>query len=95
MMAFIVNLQKYDSKKMFQLAEDFFVGLGLDKMTDTFWSKSMRDKPEGKEVVCHASAEDFFIGPTPDQREDFRYNWLNHMYKGKQLCTLLSNHHYK
>ena len=51
---------------MFHLAEDFFVQLGFNTMTDTFWNKSMMVKPEDREVVCHASAEDFY------KMDDFR-----------------------
>ena len=57
---------------MFDLAEEFFVGLGMDAMTPTFWEKSMIERPADLEVVCHASAEEFFIGPTDRLREDFR-----------------------
>ncbi|RWS31612.1 hypothetical protein B4U80_04606 [Leptotrombidium deliense] len=46
----------FNSKRMFEMAEEFFVSLGLDPMTDEFWNKSMFVKPENKEVVCHASA---------------------------------------
>ena len=45
---------------MFELAEAFFVGLGCANMTDTFWNKSMIEKPDDRDVVCHASAEDFY-----------------------------------
>jgi peptidyl-dipeptidase A len=58
--------QKYTAKKMYELSEAFFMTLGFDKMTDTFWEKSMIEKPEDKDVVCHASAEDFY------RQEDFR-----------------------
>jgi peptidyl-dipeptidase A len=51
---------------MYELSEAFFMTLGFDKMTDTFWEKSMIEKPEDKDVVCHASAEDFY------RQEDFR-----------------------
>jgi peptidyl-dipeptidase A len=58
---------------MFEKSEEFFIGLGFDRMTSTFWEKSMIEKPtDGREVVCHASAEEFFIGPTADLREDWR-----------------------
>ena len=30
--------QSYDVNKMFRTAEDFFWSLGLDNMTDDFWS---------------------------------------------------------
>ena len=51
---------------MFEKAEDFFTSLGLEPMTDTFWSKSLIERPDDREVVCHASAEDFY------QKDDFR-----------------------
>ncbi|XP_067100399.1 angiotensin-converting enzyme [Osmerus mordax] len=58
--------QGYNSTHMFRVAEEFFTSLGLIKMPDKFWEKSMLEKPEGREVVCHASAWDFY------NREDFR-----------------------
>ena len=51
---------------MFKLAEDFFVGMGFEPMTDIFWEKSMIEKPADREVVCHSSAEEFY------KRDDFR-----------------------
>lgn len=56
----------WNATKMFRTSESFFTSLGLEPMTDTFWKKSMTVKPEGRKVVCHASAWDF---ATPD---DFR-----------------------
>lgn len=50
--------QKYTVKKMFQLAEKFFVSLGLSKMPSSFWDKSVFTKRKNKEMVCHASAWD-------------------------------------
>jgi peptidyl-dipeptidase A len=50
--------QKWDWKRMVELAESFFVSLGLDALPATFWERSMFVKPEGREVVCHASAWD-------------------------------------
>jgi peptidyl-dipeptidase A len=44
--------------RMAKLAEGFFVSLGLDPLPPTFWERSMLTKPEGREVVCHASAWD-------------------------------------
>ena len=60
---------------MFEKADEFFQGLGLDRMTDTFWTESMKEKPADREVVCHASAEEFFFGPGDDVavRQDWRY----------------------
>ena len=48
----------YDDMKMVKTAESFFTSLGLDPLPDTFWERSMFQKPEGKEAQCHASAWD-------------------------------------
>ncbi len=50
--------QGYEPKRMVKLAESFFTSLGLKALPDTFWERSMFVKPEGKDVVCHASAWD-------------------------------------
>jgi len=48
---------------MFQLADEFFVSIGLEPVPPSFWEKSLLVKPkDGREVVCHASAWDFFKG---------------------------------
>ncbi|MCP3661004.1 MAG: hypothetical protein GY696_00675, partial [Gammaproteobacteria bacterium] len=40
---------------------DFFQSLGLIKMPQAFWNKSMIVQPtDGRQVVCHASAWDFY-----------------------------------
>ena len=62
----IFPTKNYTVEKMFRLAEEFFVNLGFEKMTETFWKESMLSKPEGKDVVCHSSAEEFY------KMEDFR-----------------------
>lgn len=52
---------------MFNESDNFFKSLGLLPMPPEFWSKSMLEKPtDGREVVCHASAWDFY------NRKDFR-----------------------
>jgi peptidyl-dipeptidase A len=43
-------------------AEKFFASIGLFKMTPEFWKYSMVEKPDDKDVVCHASATDLFNG---------------------------------
>ncbi|KAK3771070.1 hypothetical protein RRG08_042314 [Elysia crispata] len=58
--------QGYTPRKMFQTAEDFFYSLGFDNMTHNFWEKSMLERPEGREVVCHPSAWDM------NKQDDFR-----------------------
>ncbi|XP_041371786.1 uncharacterized protein LOC121385251 [Gigantopelta aegis] len=62
-----MRAQNYTVLKMFKTAEDFYLSLGLRKMPDSFWKKSMISKPaDGRPVVCHASAWDFF------NNKDFR-----------------------
>jgi peptidyl-dipeptidase A len=48
----------YDEKKMVRIAEEFYKSLGFPALPDTFWERSMFQKPAGKEAVCHASAWD-------------------------------------
>lgn len=52
--------------EMFQVSEEFFTSLGLKPMTPEFWNKSIIEKPDDREIVCHASAWDFCDGK--DQR---------------------------
>ncbi|KAI1884165.1 hypothetical protein AGOR_G00223630 [Albula goreensis] len=59
--------QDWNATHMFRVSEEFFTSLGLIPMPQTFWDRSMLEKPaDGREVVCHASAWDFY------NREDFR-----------------------
>ena len=56
----------YDPIKMVKTGEAFFTSLGFAPLPETFWERSMITRPEGKEVVCHASAWDL------DNKEDVR-----------------------
>jgi peptidyl-dipeptidase A len=47
-----------DELRVAKMGEEFFVNLGLKKLPDTFWTRSMLVKPKDREVVCHASAWD-------------------------------------
>ncbi|NWR35416.1 ACE enzyme, partial [Tachuris rubrigastra] len=59
--------QGWNATHMFRVSEEFFISLGLLEMPPEFWNKSMLEKPtDGREVVCHASAWDFY------NRKDFR-----------------------
>jgi len=58
----------YTPKKMFEVANDFFTSLGLEPMTEDFWKYSVITRPTGnQQMVCHASAEEFY------SETDFRY----------------------
>lgn len=53
--------------RMFQESESFYTSLGLKPMPTSYGSNAMIEKPtDGREVVCHASAWDFF------DKQDFR-----------------------
>lgn len=56
----------YTPVKMVETGEAFFTSLGFAPLPQTFWERSMITRPEGREVVCHASAWDL------DDEEDVR-----------------------
>jgi len=51
--------------EIFAISEKFLIRLGLDSMTETFKTKSIKVKPENASI-CQASAEDFYV------EDDFR-----------------------
>ena len=53
-----LEAQRWDARRMVKLGESFFIGLGLDPLPATFWTRSQFTKPRDREVVCHASAWD-------------------------------------
>lgn len=85
----VLKQKKIDAKAMTQLGEGFYTSLGMEKLPETFWVKSMLTKPRDREVVCHASAWDLdnltdvrikmCINPTT---EDFLtiHHELGHIY---------------
>ncbi|XP_035658126.1 angiotensin-converting enzyme-like [Branchiostoma floridae] len=46
--------------RMFRTSDDFFKDMGQVEMPQNFWDHSMFVKPADREVVCHASAWDFY-----------------------------------
>ncbi|HEY3518777.1 MAG TPA: M2 family metallopeptidase [Gammaproteobacteria bacterium] len=56
----------YDPVKIVKTGEGFFSSLGFDPLPETFWERSQIVRPEGREVICHASAWDL------DARDDLR-----------------------
>ena len=59
-------VEEYDALRMFEITEEFFISLGLENLTETFWSKTIFEKPENKIVGCQPKAWDFYDG------DDFR-----------------------
>ena len=54
----LLTSKDYDAVKMVKTGESFYSSLGLAPLPATFWERSMITRPEGREVVCHASAWD-------------------------------------
>ena len=46
----------YDAEQIARTSERFYTSIGLDPLPQTFWERSQITRPEGREVVCHASA---------------------------------------
>uniref|UniRef100_G3MRB1 Angiotensin-converting enzyme n=1 Tax=Amblyomma maculatum TaxID=34609 RepID=G3MRB1_AMBMU len=47
--------------EVFKQAERFFTSMGLPPMPQTFWKRSILEKPRDRKIVCHPSAWDFYI----------------------------------
>ena len=47
-------------KLLIKDSEQFFISIGLYEMTPTFWKYSIIEKPEDREIQCHASAWEFW-----------------------------------
>jgi len=58
--------QGYDEVRMVKQAENFFSSLGFEALPETFWERSMFQKPQGRDAQCHASAWDL------DDKDDLR-----------------------
>ena len=54
----ILRARKVDKREMVRYGERFFTSLGFDPLPETFWKRSLFEKPADREVVCHASAWD-------------------------------------
>ena len=96
----IENLKKqnYTGLKMFQTADTFYHDMGMRRVPESFWNKSMLTKPtDGREVrrdnalmnfiqcskvICHATAWDFYNG------EDFRIRMCTRDYNFEDFATI-------
>jgi peptidyl-dipeptidase A len=58
--------QNFDEIRMVKQAESFFSSLGFAELPDTFWERSIFQKPQGREAQCHASAWNL------DEKDDLR-----------------------
>ena len=62
----LLAAKKIDATEMVRIGERFYTSLGLAPLPQSFWERSQIVRPEGREVVCHASAWDI------DNRDDLR-----------------------
>ncbi|MFL6592133.1 MAG: M2 family metallopeptidase [Luteimonas sp.] len=46
------------ARQMAHRAEDFYTSLGMQKLPESYWTKTQFIKPRDRDVVCHASAWD-------------------------------------
>ncbi|XP_014676342.1 PREDICTED: angiotensin-converting enzyme-like, partial [Priapulus caudatus] len=71
--------QNYDAQRIFEVSESFFTSLGMSPMPQEFWNMSMIVKPEDRDVVCYASAWDFYDGKDfrIKQCTDITMSWLS------------------
>ncbi len=62
----LLGRKHVDVLGMVHYGENFYTSLGLRKLPQTFWMRSLFTKPRDRDVVCHASAWDI------DNRDDVR-----------------------
>jgi peptidyl-dipeptidase A len=58
--------KKVDATEMVRIGERFYTSLGLDPLPESFYTRSQIVRPQGREVVCHASAWNL------DNKDDLR-----------------------
>ena len=62
----LLTAKKYTPEQMVRTGERFYTSLGLAPLPESFWTRSQITRPQGREVVCHASAWDL------DNKDDLR-----------------------
>ena len=69
--------QNYTVLKMFQTGDDFYATMGLNRVPDTFWNRSMLEKPDDRDFICHATAWDFY------DAKDYRIRLVDETFQKK------------
>ena len=54
----LLKKKSTDWKQMVKYGESFFTSLGFAPLPQTFWERSLFERPRDRDVVCHASAWD-------------------------------------
>jgi peptidyl-dipeptidase A len=52
----VLEERKTNAREMTAYAERFYTSLGMEKLPESFWQRSLLTKPKDRDVVCHASA---------------------------------------
>ncbi|WP_245774109.1 M2 family metallopeptidase [Rugamonas rubra] len=52
----VLETRGTSAKDMTAYAERFYTSLGMQKLPESFWERSLLTKPKDRDVVCHASA---------------------------------------
>lgn len=71
----ILHEKKYTIHEMYLTAENFFTSIDLYPMVPTFWTKSLFQRPQDRDVDCQASAFDM------GYHSDFRV----------KICTIIDD----
>ena len=74
----LLKEKRYTIHRMYKTAEEFFTSIGLYPMTPKFWTRSLFEKPEDRQVLCHPAVFDF------DYHDDYRI----------RMCTQLTEDHF-
>ncbi len=69
----LLEAKNYKPLDMVHTADRFFQSLGFAPLPETFWQRSMFEKPVDHEAVCHASAWDL------DGKDDIRIKMCIHV----------------
>ena len=51
-----LRTKNYSPQEMVRSAESFYVSLGMPRLPETFWERSIFTEPGDRDIVCHASA---------------------------------------
>jgi peptidyl-dipeptidase A len=54
----ILTQRKTSARQVVEYGEGFFRSLGLEKLPESFWQRSLFSRPADRDVVCHASSWD-------------------------------------
>ena len=77
----LLKAKKKTPTEMVRIGEKFYTSLGFAPLPETFWARSQIVRPEGREVVCHASAWDL------DNKDDLRIKMCTKV-NGEDLVTI-------